>query len=427
MRRRIAAVVIGASLVAAVPGCSRDDRPSAGGGRPAANLAPFVGSGDGTGTTGAIDQAQRRLRAVPGDDAARLYLAQAYLQRAREVGDPTWYTKADSLLRRLPDAPEVLVTRGTLALARHRFAEARELALAAPESEAQLGVLVDADNELGRYDDALDATQRMVDLRPNLAALSRVSYARELRGDLPGAVEAMTQAAAAGGATGENVAYVQVQLGNLLVTTGDLGAAAQAFDSAEVAFPGFPATKVGRAKLLVARGDLAGALPLLSEAVAVQPTAETVILQGDVLTALGRDASRSYALVSAIAALYRANGVNTDLEMALFEADHHPGAASVRQARAALRERPGYLGHQALGWALFRAGDVDAGWKEIRQALALGCRDPLLRYHAAVIAAARHDAATARKHLRLVLAENPRFSAVIDVTPLATSLGLPTP
>ena len=39
----------------------------------------------------------------------------------------------------------------------------------------------------------------MIDRRPNLAGYARVSYVRELRGDLPGAVEAMRLAVAAGG------------------------------------------------------------------------------------------------------------------------------------------------------------------------------------------------------------------------------------
>src|SRR5439155_26071653 len=121
---------------------------------------------------------------------------------------------------------DVLVARGTLALARHQFRDAlgygRRAVRLAPGMESALGVVVDASNELGRYDDALDATQQMVDTKPNLASLSRVSYARELRGDLTGATQAMVQAAVAGAGTAENEAYVNTQLAILLVTTGRL-------------------------------------------------------------------------------------------------------------------------------------------------------------------------------------------------------------
>ncbi|MGI8939179.1 MAG: hypothetical protein ACR2JF_13395 [Iamia sp.] len=92
----------------------------------------------------------------------------------------------------------------------------------APANETAFGVRVDALNELGRYDEAVEATQDMVDVRPSLASLSRVSYARELQGDLDGAIEAMSQAVtAAAGSGGENVAFVEVLLGNLLLTRGD--------------------------------------------------------------------------------------------------------------------------------------------------------------------------------------------------------------
>src|SRR5207302_9587891 len=112
------------------------------------------------------------------------------------------------------------------------------------------GVLVDADNELGRYDEALSATQRMLDLRPNLAALSRASYARELRGDVPGAIELMTQAVMAGGSGGgENVAYVQTLLGNLLLQTGDIDGASKAYADALVSFPGLAAARAGQARV----------------------------------------------------------------------------------------------------------------------------------------------------------------------------------
>ena len=60
-------------------------------------------------------------------------------------------------------------------------------------------VRVDALVELGRYDEAERELQAMIDRKPNLAAYARVSYLRELRGDLEGAAEAMRFAVAAGG------------------------------------------------------------------------------------------------------------------------------------------------------------------------------------------------------------------------------------
>jgi len=62
-------------------------------------------------------------------------------------------------------------------------------------------------------------------------------------------------------------------------------------------------------------------------------------------------------------------------------------------------------------------------------ALRTGSRDPLLRFHAAVIAAAAGDRGAATEHLQVVLDSNPRFSAALadDVEQLARDLGLEVP
>lgn len=363
----------------------------------------------------------------------------AFLQKVRETGDPSFYTRVDDLLtetaRDREDNPAVLVAQGALALARHEFQDAlefgRKATAAAPGNVAALGVVVDALNELGRYDEALDATQAMADARPSLSSLARVSYARELRGDLPGAVGAMTQAVTAGAGSGENVAYVQVQLGNLLLTSGDVAGAETSYAAAEQAFPGFPLAKAGRARALVARGEPGRAADLLAEVVQVLPTAEHVIAQGDALAAAGRtrEAADAYKLVDAIARLYRANGVNVDLELALFAADHKPGDASVKQARKAADQRRSVAGHDALAWSLFTAGKPAEAWPEAERALALGTRDPQVRFHAASIALARGQRDVAARHLAVVLDTNPRFSAALTpaVSRLAEKLGLAVP
>lgn len=435
-RRRRLALVAGLAALTLASGCSRGG--GGDGGATAAAATPFVAvdPASASPTDQAIAKAQGRLRANGGDDSARLNLAQAFLQKVRETGDPSLYGRVDDLLveaaRGRKNDPSVLVSQGTLALARHQFADALELgrkAVAlAPGNVGALGVTVDALNELGRYDEALDATQRMADARPSLSSLARVSYARELRGDLDGAVAAMTQAVTAGAGSGENVAYLQVQLGNLLLTRGDVAGAEASYASAEQSFPGFPLAKAGRARALVARGQPGAAADLLGEVVEVLPTAEHVIAQGDALGAAGRtdEAKDAYALVGAIAKLYRSNGVNVDLELALFAADHTPGDDTVNDARRAAQARPSMAGHDALAWSLYTAGKADQAWPQAEKALALGTRDPQVRFHAAAIALARGERAEATRNLSVVLETNPRFSAALApaVARLAAQLGL---
>src|SRR5206468_9056897 len=84
-----------------------------------------------TSTAGAVAEAQAAVRMNPDDVAALDTLGLAYQQRARETGDPTYYTKSGEALRpALRLAPRDLVATsglGSLALSRHRFREALEL------------------------------------------------------------------------------------------------------------------------------------------------------------------------------------------------------------------------------------------------------------------------------------------------------------
>ena len=187
----------------------------------------------GTALADLVAGLQEALRQDPDNGVAATQLGLAYLQLTRETGDPTYYPKAETLFTQALDQDErdfaAMVGIGTLALARHDFTAALSWGERAhevnPAHAPALGVIGDAQIELGRYDEAVATFQAMVDLRPDLASYSRVSYARELYGDRPGAIAAMEQAAQAGAGRAENVAWTQVQIGNLHASGGDLDSA----------------------------------------------------------------------------------------------------------------------------------------------------------------------------------------------------------
>ena len=66
----------------------------------------------------------------------------------------------------------------------------------------------------------------------------------------------------------------------------------------------------------------------------------------------------------------------------------------------------------ALAWALYRAGQVAEAHKYSQAALRLGTRDPLLHYHAGMIALAKGEKAEGRRLLQEALTINPHFSAL---------------
>jgi tetratricopeptide (TPR) repeat protein len=372
-----------------------------------------------------IQSLQETLRDGASYEQARAstLLGQAYLQKARETGDPAYYPKAETLFGQALDADaeevEALVGLGTLALARHQFRDAlawgEQAVAASPYHAPGYGVVGDAQIELGRYDEAIATIQQMVDLRPDLSSYSRVSYIRELMGDREGALTAMEQAATAGSGYPENIAWVRVQLGHLRFDGGDLAGAEHEYLTALAALPDYAPAVAGQARIAAAQGDLDRAADLYAQAVRTIPLPEFVVAYGDVLMAAGDpdEAAAQYALVAAIQQINASNGVDTDLELALFTADHGTAeelAGAVEQARAAVAARPSVVAWDVLAWTLYRNGDLDGAAEASEQALRLGTRAALMQFHAGMIAAARGQRADAIDHLESALALNPHFS-----------------
>jgi tetratricopeptide (TPR) repeat protein len=390
--------------------------------------APVSGSAQiaAPGQTGA-----RPVAPGAGDPAAQLASGAEQLQLARETADPAAYGRAEeafrAVLRGDPDNVHALIGLGSLFLSRHQFASALDIGQRAlainPSISSIYGVIGDAQAELGRYDRAVATVQRMVDLRPDLASYSRVSYLRELHGDLAGAIQAMRLAVTAAGPATENTEYVRVQLGNLLFTQGDLDAAALTYREALQRLPDYHLALAGLARVAAARGDLAGAIDLYERAKAQLPLPETVIGLGEALEAAGRPAAAAdeYALAEGMQRLNAANGVQIDLELAAFFADHGDPAVAVRLARAAQRQRPTVFAADTLAWSLFRDGREQAAARYLAESLRLGTQNSRLLYHAGMIeAAVGHDDA-ARRLLRQALDLNPAF-APLDAPRAAAAL-----
>jgi tetratricopeptide (TPR) repeat protein len=375
----------------------------------------------GTSTDEFIGTLQQRVRENPQNFDSHVALANAYLQKVRETGDPSLYTKADDLLDRAeklePQNPELFATQGTLALARHDFAGALERGKQAlvldPDNARYSGIVGDAQIELGMYDEAIASYQKMVNRRPDFASFSRVSYARELFGDSEGAIEAMEFALQAGSGVPENTAWAYAQLGNLWFDSGDLEEAGKAYDRSLRTLGAYAPALAGQAKVAAARGDLSQAATLYGQAFNRMPLPEYAIALGDVYAEMGarQRAEEQYGLVREIDRLYTANGINTDLEVALFCADHNLELqTSLEKARSAYEARPSIHAADALAWTLYRTGDFQGARRYASEALKLGTRDPLKLFHAGMIAKALGQDQHARQFLEQAIDLNPHFS-----------------
>jgi len=399
-------------------------------------LGLFAGSDDrDTSRVAAVespsDQAIARLQLLaessPQNSESLAALGFAYLQKARESGDPAFYGKADGVFQKTlslePAIPFGLLGASAVSLGRHDFQQALawadhafEAAPGDPDAYAARG---DALVELGRYEEALDAYQGMLDARPDINAYLRVAYLRELHGDSDGAIETMLEAIEAARPTGETAAWARLQLANLYFNTGDLEEAKAQYEASLQAFPGYVHALAGLARIAAVNGDYADAIDLYDRVVTRQPVLEYVAALGDVYHAAGRDAEaqRHYGLVTAIESIYKTNGINTDLEMALFLADH-PSAEghieeAVTQARAVYETQPGSIrANDVLSWALYQGGRYEEALVYSQQAVRLGTQDPILLFHAGTINYRLGNDATARDYLERTLGANPRFSVL---------------
>jgi len=368
-------------------------------------------------TASAITELGQRIEADSSNPDLHTNLGNLYLLEARETGDPGSYARAEQAFQQTlglrPGDSEALIGLSSVASGRHEFETALSFAQQAPADDADTqAVLGDALIELGRYEEAFAAYDQVAELRPDVAAYTRIAYARELTGEVDGAVEAMSLAVDAAGTAGETAAWTRLQLGHLYFNQGDLPAATEQYEQSLTALGGYSHASAGLARVNAANGDYAKAAELYEGVVARQPVLEYVIALGDVYQASGRDdkAAAQFELVAAIQKLYQSNGVSTDLELALFRADHGDSAEALNLAQAAYNGRPSIHAADALAWALYSQGSYEEALRYSDEALRLGTRDATLLYHAGMIHDRLGNTTEARDRLQSAIAINPAFS-----------------
>ena len=420
----LSAGLLFAALLGGVVSESRSAAPAPVGQTQAAALRSEFGSAD---TVSLVRRLQEQARARPDDAQTNALLGLAYAQRARETGDAAFYSSADAVLRRAHelDAQNVyaLTGLGGIALVRHRFADAlrigRAAQAAAPGSAAPYGVVGDAQLELGRYRAAFATFDRMAALKPNASSYSRVSYARELRGDVAGAIEAMELALDASIGRPEATAWIAVELGKLHWSVGRVAESATHYRFALRVVPGYVPALDALARVEAARGHTARAIALQRRAVDSIPLPGYVAQLGDLLAAAGKDAAarEQFALVGSIERLQVANGIKVDLETALYRIDHgirlHETLALARRAHA---ERPSVLGDDVLAWALARNGRCVEALAHSKRSLRLGTRDTAFFFHRGMIERCLGRPAAARSWFTRALDLNPHFSVLWSPT-----------
>ncbi|MBD0326821.1 MAG: tetratricopeptide repeat protein [Pyrinomonadaceae bacterium] len=371
-----------------------------------------------------IKAAQRMIEQAPKEPDGYNLLASAYSQKARETGDFSLNAKVDEALARSlelsPDNYDALKLRAKLLLTYHKFRDALEVARRAqsirPQDHDVYGALTDALVELGEYEEAVKTAQTMVDLRPDTSSYSRVSYLRELHGDTTGAIEIMVDAIkAASPQDPENLAWCRVQLGNLLMNTGKLSEAEREFDKALQLVPDYQMALEAKARARIAAGDLDSAISINKREQERDATsADAALALGDLYARKGHteEATRQYELFES---LERTNAAaeNDWHHLIYFWADHDRNLdEALALARAARDSRRDIYTCDALGWTLFKRGQLTEAKAAIDEATRLGTRDARILYHAGLIYKELGERQKAANYLKLALETNASFDVL---------------
>ncbi len=369
-----------------------------------------------------IKAAQKLIEKAPNEPQGYTQLAIAFIRLARETGDFSLNNQAQTAVEKALQIDSTdnsaRKLKASLDLTFHRFPEALEagqkLNAEFPNDDFVYGVLTDANAELGNYQAAVEAAQKMVDLKPNMSSYARVAHLRSLHGDHKGAVEMFKLAArTADPGDKEAQSWCLVQLGDELWKNGKYPEAEKVFDEALRNFPNYHLALAGKGRVRASNNDFETAVQLLTESNKRLPNVETTILLGDIYTKQGNfeQAKQQYDLVEVIE---QKLGVNHDQKrLAMLWADHHTKLDEALEiTRRESEWRKDIFTADALAWCLYKKGQLTDARTAIAAAMNLKSNEARILYHAGMIEKDLGNGREAKRLLEQALKLNPRFDLI---------------
>jgi tetratricopeptide (TPR) repeat protein len=381
----------------------------------------FPRAGDSTSVEFQKAQAQvRNLREEiakhPDEIKNYISIATIYIQESRISGrHHDYFPVADGIiaevLRRSPDNFEANVLKSGMMMTKHQFAEAKETIEKAiaknPYNSGAYGVLCDADVELGNYDQAVKAVDKMMEARPDLRSYARASYLREIFGDRTGAIDAMKMAADAGASGEENREWALYNLANIFLNWGKLDTAEFIYKGILEERPNYAFAMSGRAMVQSARKNYGEAIGLLVKASQTLPEHIFIEQLADLYQAMGQKESAAELEKKALDAfaLHEKDGWNVDREYAAFCLNHNINIPEAKtRAERQYKLRPDNIDAlDTYAWALYRSGSAQEAVPVIEKAMRMKTLNPNLHYHAAMIYAKAGDSIKAQSEIMLAV------------------------
>jgi tetratricopeptide (TPR) repeat protein len=372
------------------------------------------------------------LKADPNDVKANLALAATFIQEARVTGNHAYYDKAamkhiNDVLRIDAQNFSALCYRSLLLLSQHHFSEGLETSKKAqainPHNAFIYGLLTDAYVELGDYKSAVEMSDKMQSVKPDIRSYARVSYLREIYGDYAGAIEAMKLAVAAGPAGTEGTEWARVQLGLLYELTGALRQADSVYSLSLDYRPGYAYAYSGLARMAIAQHQYDRAAALYGKADSLVTDNSFKEELADLYFFQKRDADAKRILKAVIRQLTDAGtatddasiGHYNDNELALDYLKTGDLDAAMKHAGLEYNRRPENITvNETMAWVHFLKGETQKALSYIKTAMKTGSRNPALLCHAGLIYYKAGDKAVAKMLLNRALGNGASFNTLLQ-------------
>ncbi len=365
----------------------------------------------------------------PKDYKSMIQLVEAYVQEERITGEYAYYDKAslellEKVLKNDPKNFDALTLKALIFLSQHHFSDALDVGKQArainPYNAFIYGILDDAYLELGHYDSAVAMADKMTSIRPDLRSYARVSYLREIFGDVPGAISAIKLAVSAGYPGLEQTEWVRMILGHLYEIEGQIDSAQMVYQKALLERPSYAFAYAGLGRIEKEKGNYPEAIKYFEKArdMIVEYSFKDELTDlyrlnnesskgdksaDDVVDELGGnlgDESQSihghYADKELAYAYLKTNPPDLDkaLKHALLEYDRRPDNIDVCEA---------------VAWVRYKRGEFAQADTLINKALRTHSRNPILMCHAGLIKVKAGEMAQGKVLIKAAVEQDPYF------------------
>lgn len=383
-------------------------------------------SGEWLNTKKAIEGLLKDIELNPENYKAKLQLSQAYIQEARITGDHGYYDAAaiellDNVIKNEPKNFDALCCKATVLLSQHHFAEGLTIAQLAlplnPQNAFIYGLMCDAYVELGRYDEAVIVCDKMMAIRPDMRSYARVSYLREIYGDINGAIMAAKLAVSSGYPGLEQSEWTRMILAHLYENKGQLDSAEIQYQLALAERPDYPFAIAGLGNIAKQKGNFKLAITNYEKAKAMiiefsfaDELTDLYVLNNETNKAK-QSAKEVIDLLSPMTDIDEnksGHGHYADKELAYAYLKIPDLENALKHALLEYERRPNNIDVcETVAWVKYKNGDYAEADKLINKALKTNCKNPALLCRAGLIKLKTNEKIKGKALIKQALETNP--------------------